>query len=484
MPYKKKRVGQIGRIVSFFSGIALLDGLPNVFLHEVLLDEHGAPTAMVIGFDNDFVEALFFTEDFNIDKPVFASNTGFSITVSSAYLGRISDGLSNPLDGEGVIKGRKSLVFREAVPVIEREPVIDPLTTGIKIIDTSLPLGRGQRELIIGDRKLGKSTLAADIVLNQNRASTEVYCVYVLCGQKKDKLDELVGLLKKNNAFSYTAIIAASSGTSFAQQYLAPFVGVRIAEYFRDIGKDVLIVYDDLSKHAKAYRDISLLLNRAPGREAYPGDIFYLHAQLLERAGKLSKEKGGGSITALPIIETQEGDITSFIPTNLISITDGQIYLERGLFQKGFLPAVNVGLSVSRVGGRAQPKALKEIVGEMRLVLAQHKQLQKLVQLETEVSSKAREKIRRGDIILELLKQNKHTNFTWQEQAVLFYAAKEGFFDDIDNKMCSHFEKTLLEMIKADYPEVLKEFSNIDFNLVLGEKIKKVIKDFKGEFPV
>ncbi len=479
---KSKNKEEIGHIVSFFSGVARLQGLPNVSLHEVLLDETGNQVAIVIGFDEDFVDALFFDEEFDLEKPVFRSFRPFSVQLSEGYIGRIVDGLGKPLDSSDNILGKASPVFCEAPPIAWRQPISQPLSTGIKIIDTNLPLGRGQRELIIGDRKLGKSTIAIDTVLNQKYATPPVYCVYVICGQKEQKLHELSSTFEKHGAFLYTAIVAATAGTSFAQQYLAPFVGCTIGEYFRDRGKDALVVYDDLSKHAKVYRNISLLLERTPGREAYPGDIFSLHAGLLERAAKLSKEKGGGSLTALPIIETEEGDVTSFIPTNIISITDGQIYLERGLFQKGFLPAVNVGLSVSRVGSRAQPGVLKEVVGGIRLALAQHKELQKLSQLETIVSSEAQRKIHRGDLILELLKQEKHTNVEWPQQVILFYAAQQGFFDDIEKKRWSNFERLLLELTRNRYKSVLKKIESGVFDQDVKKKVQKIIQDFKQEF--
>jgi len=484
MPKKlnNKKNKEIGYISSFFSGVAKIQGLPHVFLHEVLVDEIDTPTAIVVGFGMDFVEALFFDEKFDTEKPVFGSSQTFSIPISDSIIGRVVNGLGYSADIWGDVLGKSTAVFCQAPPIIDREPVLTPLSTGIKIIDTSLPLGRGQRELIIGDRKLGKSTIAIDTVLNQKHTDPLVYCVYVICGQKKDKLRELVALFEEQNTFLYTTIVAATAGDSFAEQYLAPFVGCAIGEYFRNQGKDSLIVYDDLSKHAKVYRDISLLLERAPGREAYPGDIFSLHAGLLERAAKLSKKKGGGSLTALPIIETQEGDITSFIPTNIISITDGQVYLERGLFQKGFLPAVNVGLSVSRIGAQAQPNLLKEVVGGIRLALAQHKELQKLSQLETVVSIEAQNKIHRGDLMLELLKQEKHTNIDWQEQVILFYTVEEGFFDDIEKKKWASFEILLLGLIRNRYPSVVKKITDGIFSKEIKEKIQEIVKDFKQEF--
>lgn len=481
---KNKRKVETGRIISFFSGVGKIEGLPHVFLHEVLLDKAETPVAIVIGFDEALVEALFFDERVHLDKPLFRSRQAFSIPASKKYIGRIIDGLGRPNDGLGNIRGKAITVFNQAPAIIDRQPVTRPLSTGIKMIDTNLPLGRGQRELIIGDRKLGKSTLALDTILNQKKAEQPVHCIYVVCGQKEQTVREMLYLLEEQNAFLYTTVVSAPAGASFAEQYLAPFVGCAIGEYFRDKGQDALIVYDDLSKHAMVYRDISLLLERAPGREAYPGDIFSLHATLLERAAQLSKEKGGGTLTALPIIETQEGDITSFIPTNIISITDGQIYLEEALSQKGFLPAVNVGLSVSRVGSQAQPDILKEVVGGIRLTLAQHKELQKLSQLETVVSEETQQKIHRGDLMLELLKQEKHTNITWPEQVVMFYTVEQGFFDDIAQDAWRRFEVLLLELIRTRYANVLKKIRGGTFDKRTKTKIQSIVEDFKQEFLV
>lgn len=473
---------EVGHIASFFSGVAKIQGLPHVFLNEVLIDEEGRDIALVIGFDDKYVDALFFEEDFEQSKKIFRSYRIFSIPVSQEYIGRVVDGLGKPIDGKGEIKGENKSVFPLAPPIIEREPVVRPLSTGIKIIDTSLPIGRGQRELIIGDRKLGKSTIAIDTVLNQKDAETPVYCVYVVCGQRKKKINELIATLKNNNSFLYSVIVAAPIGASFAKQYLAPFVGCSIGEYFRDHGKDALVIYDDLSKHAKTYRDVSLLLERAPGREAYPGDVFSLHAVLLERAAQLSKKNGGGSLTALPIVETQEADITSFIPTNIISITDGQIYLERGLFKKQFLPAVNVGLSVSRIGSQAQPKVLKEVTGGIRLALSQHKELQKLSQLETEVSKETQKKIYHGELILELLKQPKHTNITWEEQSILFYTVKEGFFDDLDKDQWSDFEVYFLKTIRNYHANILGKISRGQFDKKIKDNLNNIVTEFKETF--
>ena len=471
-----------GHVVSFFSGVARIQGLSHVFLHEVLSDEDGRDAAIVVGFNEKYVEALFFNDVIKFDKPVFRTFRPFSISISDSLIGRVIDGLGEARDGLGKAHGEQKTVFQSAPQIIDRQPVVNPLTTGIKIIDTTLPLGRGQRELIIGDRKLGKTTIGVDTVLNQKHSTPQVYCVYVVCGQKEQKLREIISVFEKENAFLYTTVVAATAGDSFAAQYLAPFVGCTLAEYFRDMGKDALIVYDDLSQHAKSYRNISLLLERAPSRESYPGDIFYLHAALLERAAKLSDEKGGGSLTALPIIETEQGDIASFISTNLISITDGQIYLENGLFQNGFLPAVNIGLSVSRVGSQAQPKILTEIIGRIRLTIAQHKELQKLSQLETVVSSEAQAKIRRGDLILELLKQEKHTKVSWPEQVVLFYVVENGFFDDFEKEKWKEFEPLFLDLINSQYVDVLEEIKSGKFSEKTRKNLLDVANTFKHEF--
>jgi F-type H+-transporting ATPase subunit alpha len=479
---KKNSKKEKGQIVSFFKGVAKIVGLSSIFLHEVLLDEKGKQVALVVGFDQEFVEALFFDESFDPQKPVFRSYESFSVKVSESIIGRVIDGLGHPLDRLGPLRGEKRAVFTKAPQIIERQPVSVPLSTGIKIIDTTLPIGRGQRELIIGDRKLGKSTLAIDTVLNQKNTRPPLYCLYVLCGQKKQKFKELISVFEKHNAFLYSTIVAATADSSFAQLYLAPFVGCAIGEYFRDQGKDTLVIYDDLSQHAKAYRNIALLLERSPGREAYPGDIFSLHASLLERAAKLSLDKGGGSLTALPIAETQEEDITAFIPTNLISITDGQIYFDRGLFQKGFLPAVNVGLSVSRVGSQAQPPPLKEITKGLRLALAQHKELQKLVQLETTKSKETTKKIHRGELLLELLKQEKHTNISWEEQVVLFYLVERGYFDDLPKEQWRHFEKLLLRLVKNRYNDLLEDIEKQGVTPKNKRRLEEIVADFKKEF--
>lgn len=483
MPLKQsKKIKEIGHILSYYAGVGKISGLPHVFLHETLVDQRGLEVGLVIGFVEDYVEAVFFDDNLDIQQPIFRSERIFSIPFSADYLGRVVDGTGKPLDSLGTIEGEKMPVFRAAPAIIDRDPVKTAVSTGIKLIDTTLPLGRGQRELIIGDRKLGKSSIAIDIILNQAHATPGIHCVYVICGQKKKQLRELLDLFRTKNAFRYCTVVAATANDSFAKQYLAPFVGSTIAEYFRDHGQDALVVYDDLSKHAKTYRDISLLLERAPGREAYPGDIFSLHAGLLERPAKLSKAKGGGSLTALPIIETEEGDISAFISTNIISITDGQIYLERGLFQKGYIPAVNVGLSVSRIGSVVQPKVLKEVTGGIRLALSQHRELQKLAQLETKVSQDAVQKVHRGQLTLELLKQGKHVQVIWEEQVILFYAVGQGYFDEIKKEKWAAVENLLLKFIKARYGDLLIKIRQGKFDHSVKAKIKELVEDFQENF--
>ncbi|RME58926.1 F0F1 ATP synthase subunit alpha [Candidatus Parcubacteria bacterium] len=471
-----------GRVVAYFSGVAKIEGLSGVFIHETLVTKRGEEVALVIGFDEHYVEALFFRNLDDIHTPLYRSGKLFSLPLSSTITGRVLDGLGKPRDNLGPLLGKEIPVFREAPPIIARAPITTPLTTGIKMIDTALPIGRGQRELIIGDRKLGKSTIAIDTVLHQRHATPPVHCIYVLCGQKERQLNELLALFEERNALLYTTVVAGLAGESYASQYLAPFVGCAIGEYFRDRGEDALIIYDDLSKHAKVYRSIALLLERPPGRESYPGDIFSLHASLLERAAKLNEKQGGGSLTALPIVETQEGDITSFIPTNLISITDGQIYLERGLFQKGFLPAINVGLSVSRVGSKAQPHALTRVVKGIRLALSQHRELQKLVQLETAVSSQAQEKIHRGNLILELLKQDKHAEVAWPEQVFLFSVVEGGHFEKIPEAQWREFESMLLELLRTRYRHVLASIRAGAAAEDLEKEIEEIVQDAKEEF--
>lgn len=479
---RSKSVREVGRIERFFSGIALLSGLPHVALHEILITDDGRPCAVVVGFGRRFVEALFFDEGFDPMTPVYRGRRQISVPVADGHVSRVLDGLGRSRDGLPFVPGEERPLFRSAPAVVDREQVIRPLITGIKIIDAILPLGRGQRELIIGDRRVGKSIIGLDAILHQRESDRPVYCVYVSVGNKTNHVENTVRQLRESGAMLYTTVIAATADDPYAALYLAPFVGCTVAEYFRDRGADALVVYDDLSKHAKVYRDISLLLERAPGRETYPADIFSLHAGLLERAAQLSAAKGGGSLTALPIIETEEGDLTSYVPTNLISITDGQIYLERGLKEKGIEPAVNVGLSVSRLGGQVQPPPLKEVTAGLRLSLAQLRELQKLTELETMVSQESRQRIRRGGLILELLKQERHQTLRWEEQVVLFYAVQKGSFDDLPREKWRRLERVLLDVLRQSQSATLATIRENEFDDGTRKKLDAVIADFKEEF--
>jgi len=397
------------------------------------------------------------------------------------------DPLGNALDGKGPIfseKDKPQLNFLEnnAPDVLARESVHQPLHTGIKAVDAMIPIGRGQRELIIGDRQTGKTAIALDMIINQMQDSDRkkpLICIYVAVGQKESKIAKIVETLKKHNAFSYTIVVLASASSPAAFWYLAPFAGCAIGEYFRDKGQDALIIYDDLSKHAWAYRQISLLLRRPPGREAYPGDVFYLHSRLLERAAKLSKEKGGGSLTAMPIIETQLGDVTAYIPTNVISITDGQIYLESDLFYQGMRPAVNVGLSVSRVGSSAQTKAMKKVAGKLRLQLAQFRELQTFVQFASDVDQQTREKIHKGRIVTEILKQTDLAPIPFEKQVLVLYAALNGYFDKFQPEQIQGIEAKFLEYVKDLHGELLHQLKE---KREVTEEIEGIMKEVIVKF--
>ncbi len=481
-PKANDNLSEVGRIERFFGGIALLRGLPHVALHEVLVDEDGEPCAVTVGFNEKFVEALFFDEGFDPTRPVQRGRRPVSVPVSDAHASRVLDGLGRSRDGLPFVAGEDRPLFGPAPAIIERGQVNRPLITGIKIIDAILPLGRGQRELIIGDRRVGKSVIGLDAILHQRESDDPVHCVYVSIGNKSRHVEDTVRLLRDKGAMLYTTVVAATADDTYASQYLAPFVGCAIAEHFRDRGADALVVYDDLTKHAKVYRDISLLLERAPGRETYPADIFSLHAGLLERAAQLSGERGGGSLTALPIIETEEGDLTSYVPTNLISITDGQIYLERGLKEKGFVPAVNAGLSVSRLGGQVQPPPLKEVTSGLRLSLAQQRELLKLTELEAAVSEESRKKLSRGGLILEMLKQEKHRTLRWEEETVLVYSVQRGFFDDLPKEKWPHLEELLLDVFRNTGSETLSAIRNGRFDDQVRRKLDATVSTFRDEF--
>jgi len=459
---------EIGRVSEVGDGIAKLSGLTNVQSQEVLVIEAGEHKikAVALNLEEDSVGALILGDGSLIKSGQTVKRTKqiLSIPVGEQLLGRVIDPLGNPLDGKGPIFSEKdkpqfNFLENDAPNVIGREGVNTPLHTGIKAIDSMIPVGRGQRELIIGDRGTGKTAVALDVIINQLQDSPKnpPICIYVAIGQKESKVAKIVETLKKHNALAYTIVVSASASTPAAFWYLAPFAGCAVGEYFRDKGKDAVIVYDDLSKHAWSYRQISLLLRRPPGREAYPGDVFYLHSRLLERAAKLSKEKGGGSLTALPIIETQLGDVTAYIPTNVISITDGQIYLESDLFYQGVRPAVNIGLSVSRVGGAAQTKAMKKVAGKLRLELAQFREMQTFMQFASDVDETTKKKITKGKIVSEILKQSDLAPISFEKQVLVLYAALNDYFNKFQPEEMQAVEKKFIEYVENLHKDFLEK---------------------------
>src|SRR3989339_492231 len=448
---------EVGKVVEAGDGILKISGLKNAGALEVLSVESSGERvfAVALNLEEDSIGALVLGEASHIKsgQAVKRTNQLLSLQVGEQLLGRVIDPLGNVLDGKGPIfseKDKKEFynLENDEPNVLARESVNYPLHTGIKAIDSMIPIGRGQMELIIGDRQTGKTAIVLDTIINQLKEENRPVCIYVAVGQKESKIAKIVETLKQNNVLEYTIVVSASASSPAAFWYLAPFAGCAIGEYFRDKGKDALVIYDDLSKHAWAYRQISLLLRRPPGREAYPGDVFYLHSRLLERSAKLSKEKGGGSLTALPIIETQLGDVTAYIPTNVISITDGQIYLESDLFYQGMRPAVNAGLSVSRVGGAAQTKAMKKVAGKLRLELAQFRELQTFVQFASDVDETTKKRIKRGQVITEALKQPDLSPMPFEKQLIILYAMLNNYFDDIDTLELPAIQAKLIENVE------------------------------------
>ncbi len=418
-----------------------------------------------------------------------AKRTGkvVEVPVGDGILGRVVNPLGHTMDGKGEIKTDQSLpIERKALGVLQRQPVVEPLQTGLKPIDSMIPIGRGQRELIIGDRQTGKTAIAIDTIINQkytHETETPVYCIYVAIGQKASTVARVVAELEDAGAMEYTIVVAANASDPAPMQYIAPYAGASMGEFFRDNGKHALIIYDDLSKHAAAYRQMSLLLRRPPGREAFPGDVFYLHSRLLERASKLSDDLGGGSLTALPIIETQEGDVAAYIPTNVISITDGQIYLDTNLFNSGVRPAVDVGLSVSRVGGNAQIKAIKSIVGMLRLDLAQFRELEAFAKFGSDLDKATQQQLTRGYRMVEILKQKQYVPMLVENQVAIIYAGANGYLDDIELDQVSEFEKGLLDFMAANYHELLDEIKTLgEMSDKAESKMKKAVEDFKKGF--
>ncbi len=480
---KKVDVSEIGTVVSVGDGIARVYGLDKCMASE-LLEFPSNIMGMALNLEEDTVGAVLFGEDSFIHEGDIVKRTGriMSVPVGEEMRGRVVNAIGQPIDGKGPINTKETRIVDVVAPgIVDRQPVSEPMQTGLKAIDSMIPLGRGQRELIIGDRQTGKTAIAIDAIINQKGG--DVTCIYVAIGQKRSNVARIMKTLEENGAMEHTIIVSATASEPAPMQYIAPYIGCSIGEYFRDNGKHALIIYDDLSKQATSYRQLSLLLRRPPGREAFPGDVFYLHSRLLERAAKLSKELGGGSLTALPIIETQAGDVSGYIPTNVISITDGQIYLESELFYAGIRPAVNVGLSVSRVGGAAQTKAMKQVAGTLRLDLAQFRELAAFAQFGSDLDKATLAQIERGKRMVELLKQDQYVPMTMVDQVMVLFAATQGFIDDIPVESVKKFEQEFLRYIndrKADIKKEIGEKKAIDD--ALKAKLISAVEDFKKGF--
>ena len=480
---QKVEMAEIGAVVSAGDGIAKIYGLDNIMAGE-LVEFPGDTFGMALNLEEENVGVVILGNYEHIKEGDTVKRTGriASVPVGEALVGRVVSPLGEPLDGKGPIKAEKMDVIEKIAPgILSRRSVYEPVQTGIKAIDSMIPIGRGQRELIIGDRQTGKTAVAIDAIINQK--GQNMVCVYVAIGQKRSTVANVVETLEKHGAMEYTIIVAATASESAPLQFIAPLAGCTMGEYFRDNGKHALLIYDDLSKHATAYRQMSLLLRRPPGREAYPGDVFYLHSRLLERAAKLSDKLGGGSLTALPIIETQAGDVSAYIPTNVISITDGQIFLETDLFFSGFRPAVNAGISVSRVGGNAQIKAMKQVAGRLRLDLAQYRAMAAFAQFGSDLDAATQAQLTRGSRLMELLKQPQYKPVSVQNQVAVLFAGVNGFLDDVPIKMIAKFEQEYIGYLVANKPEILAEIAekrSISDELVGA--MKSALTEFKKQF--
>ncbi len=478
-------IAEVGTVITVGDGIARIHGLQKAMAGE-LLEFPGDVYGMVLNLEEDNIGVVLLGSEQNIKEGDTVKSTGrvVEVPVGDALMGRVVNALGQPIDGKGPIHTEKfRRVERIAPGVIERKSVDTPLQTGLKAIDAMVPIGRGQRELIIGDRQTGKTALAIDTIINQR--GKDVLCIYVAIGQKASTVAQIVNTLEKNNAMSYTTVVVSTASELAPLQYIAPYAGVAIGEEWMENGKDVLIVYDDLSKHAVAYRTMALLLRRPPGREAYPGDVFYLHSRLLERAAKLSDERGGGSITALPIIETQAGDISAYIPTNVISITDGQIFLETELFNAGIRPAVNPGLSVSRVGGAAQIKAMKQIAGPIRVELAQYRSLAAFAQFGSDLDTATQNALMQGERIMEVLKQPQYAPLSVAHQVIILYAATRKYLLDIPVSAVTKFQNELMEFVDTKYPEILGELVKKEgITKEVDDKLKAIVTEFKEKFKI
>ncbi len=483
------KVSEVGTVLSIGDGIARVHGLDKVQFGEMVEFDSGIK-GMALNLEADNVGVVVFGDDREIKEGdnVKRTKSIVDVPVGKELLGRVVDGLGNPIDGKGEIKtSKRSRVEVKAPGIMPRKSVHEPMMTGLKAIDALVPIGRGQRELIIGDRQIGKTAIAIDTFINQKATNDaagkddkkKLFCIYVAVGQKRSSVAQIVSTLEENGAMEYTIVVASTASEPAPMQFLAPYAAATMGEYFRDNGMHAVVVYDDLSKQAVAYRQMSLLLRRPPGREAYPGDVFYLHSRLLERAAKLNESNGEGSLTALPIIETQAGDVSAFIPTNVISITDGQIFLESELFYRGIRPAINVGLSVSRVGSSAQTKAMKKVAGSIKLELAQYREMEAFAQFASDMDASTQKLLARGSRLVELLKQPQYTPIPMEEQVISIYAGVNGYLDEIDIQKISEFESGLISLIKSENKEIL---NSIRSEKVISEKIEKQLKTTIEDF--
>ncbi|MDD4412102.1 MAG: F0F1 ATP synthase subunit alpha [Patescibacteria group bacterium] len=477
------KIESVGRVLKVSDGIALVSGLSDVMMSEILefSTDQGIVKGVALNLEETQIGVIILGDYILVKEGAEVKGTGriLEVPVGEAMIGRVVNALGEPLDGQGTIKATAYYPVEKIAPgVIARQSVHEPVQTGIKAIDSMIPIGRGQRELIIGDRQIGKTAIAIDTIINQKGQNMK--CVYVAIGQKESKIANIVAKLEEAGAMEYTTVVLAGSSHPAPLLYIAPYTGSAIAEYFLDKGEDVLIIYDDLSKHANAYREISLLLRRPPGREAYPGDVFYLHSRLLERACKLNKDFGGGSITALPIIETQAGDVSAYIPTNVISITDGQIYLEPDLFYQGNRPAVNAGLSVSRVGSSAQIKAMKKVAGKLRIEAAQYRELAAFAQFGSDLDEETKKKLERGKRLYEIFKQEQYSPLAVENQVLVFYALISGLLDDVEVKEIINFEKDLVNYVSLGQYDVLEKIKTSgDWNEEIEKSLAELINNFK-----
>ncbi|MCW5938453.1 MAG: F0F1 ATP synthase subunit alpha [Fimbriimonadaceae bacterium] len=486
---RKVGVEHVGTVLQVADGVARVYGLPDCQVGE-MLEFPGGVIGLALNLEEDSIGAVLIGDDTQVKEgdPVRETGRIIEVPVGKALLGRVVNALGQPVDGNGTISAEEKRLIEILAPgVVDRQPVFEPLQTGIKAIDAMIPIGRGQRELIIGDRQTGKTAIAVDTILNQKSThepgGSPVYCIYVAIGQKMANVARVVETLREHGALEYTTVVVASASDSNAMQYLAPFAGASMGEFFRDNGMHALIIYDDLSKHAVAYRAMSLLLRRPPGREAYPGDVFYLHSRLLERAAKMSDARGGGSLTALPVIETQSGDVSAYIPTNVISITDGQIYLEPDLFFAGVRPAINVGISVSRVGGNAQIKAMKSVAGRLKLEMAQFREVQAFAQFASDLDRATQMQLLRGLRLTELLKQDLATPYSVVDQIISVYCGTQGFLDEVPNERVADFEKKMLAHVHEKYPDVIEELNNSkSMSEGIETKLKQAFKEAQSAF--